>query len=73
MRKRPVQIDREILGGTPCFKGTRVPIQNLYDHLMENGTIDAFVDDFPTVERQQVLDVLELANSDCVRHAIVTE
>jgi len=56
-----VQIDPEILGGTPVFLGTRVPVKNLLDYLAAGDTLDQFLDDFPTVERQQAVAALELA------------
>ena len=56
-----VQIDPEILGGTPVFRGTRVPVKNLLDYLAAGDTLDQFLDDFPTVERQQAVAALELA------------
>jgi uncharacterized protein (DUF433 family) len=51
--------DPEILGGAPVFKGTRVPVQSLFDHLMAGDSIEFFLDGFPSVERQQVMAVLE--------------
>jgi uncharacterized protein (DUF433 family) len=56
-----VQIDPDILGGTPVFRGTRVPVKNLLDYLAAGDTLDQFLDDFPTVERQQAVATLELA------------
>lgn len=56
-----VQIDPDILGGTPVFRGTRVPVKNLVDYLAAGDTLDQFLDDFPTVEREQALAALELA------------
>ena len=56
-----VQIDPDILGGTPVFRGTRVPVKNLLDYLAAGDTLDQFVDDFPTVEREQAVAALELA------------
>lgn len=50
--------DPDILGGMPVFRGTRVPIKNLLDYLATGETIDAFLDDFPTVTREQVLQFL---------------
>ena len=50
-----VQSDPEILGGTPVFRGTRVPVKNLLDYLAAGDTLDQFLDDFPTVERQQAV------------------
>jgi len=53
--------DPEILNGTVVFKGTRVPLQNLMDYLKDGYTLDEFLDDFPTVTREQALQVLEEA------------
>ncbi len=50
--------DHEILGGIPVFTSTRVPVQNLIDYLTTGETIDAFLDDFPAVTRQQVIKFL---------------
>lgn len=49
------------MSGTPVFRGTRVPIQNLFDCLEEGETIDQFLDQFPTVTREQVNSILELS------------
>jgi uncharacterized protein (DUF433 family) len=53
--------DPDILGGTPVFSGTRVPFQNLIDCLEAGDSIDLFLYDFPTVSRNQVIAVLEVA------------
>ena len=63
---RPDEIiakDRDILGGTPVFRGTRVPVQALLDYLEGGQTLDKFLDDFPTVTREVAVAALELANS----------
>jgi len=54
-----IEIDPEKLGGTPVFYGTRVPIQNLFDCIEEGEPLDAFLDQFPTVTREQAIAVLE--------------
>ena len=54
-----IEIDPEKLGGTPVFYGTRVPIQNLFDCLETGESLDQFLDQFPTVTREQALAVLE--------------
>ena len=59
--KPVVHSDPEILGGTAVFTGTRVPVQNLFDYLEAGDRIDDFIDDFPTVTREQVVAVLESA------------
>jgi uncharacterized protein (DUF433 family) len=57
--KNLIETDPEKLGGTPVFYGTRVPIQNLFDCLETGETLDEFLDQFPTVTREQALAVLE--------------
>ena len=55
-----IESDAEKLGGTPVFRGTRVPIKNLFDYLEAGDNLEIFLDDFPTVSREQVVGVLEL-------------
>ncbi len=55
--------DAEILGGTPVFRGTRVPFQALLDYLEGGQTLDEFLDDFPTVSREAAISALEVAKS----------
>ena len=55
-----IESDSEKLGGTPVFCGTRVPIKNLFDYLEAGDNVEVFLDDFPTVSREQVVGVLEL-------------
>ena len=57
-----VHSDPEILGGTPVFRGTRVPLRNLFDYLERGHDIDEFVDAFPSVSREQAIAVLETAH-----------
>jgi uncharacterized protein (DUF433 family) len=54
----------DILGGTPVFKGTRVPVKALWDYLEGGDSLDEFLDDFPTVSRAQALQVLRSARED---------
>jgi uncharacterized protein (DUF433 family) len=51
--------DAEILGGEPVFRGTRVPVKSLFDHLEAGDSIDDFLDGFPSVKREQVIALLE--------------
>ena len=63
-----IHSDREILGGIPVFVGTRVPAKNLIDYLEAGERLDDFLDDFPTVSREQALAALTLVKpGDCVR------
>ena len=57
-----ITIDREIMSGQPVFTGTRVPVESLFDHLEAGVTLDEFLGDFPSVTRQQAVDLLEAAN-----------
>jgi uncharacterized protein (DUF433 family) len=57
----PVRVDPEIMSGTPCFAGTRVPVRTLFDVLEKGHTLDDFLTGFPTVTREQALAVLGLA------------
>ena len=59
--KGVVHSDPEIMGGTPVFVGTRVPLQNLIDYLEGGESIEDFLDGFPAVKRAQVIAVIEAA------------
>ena len=65
-----VKIDPEIMSGAPCFAGTRVPIQNLMDYLEGGDSIDEFLEDFPTVAREQVISFLEEAKASVLARAV---
>lgn len=56
-----VSVDPEVMSGVPVFRGTRVPIQTLLDHLEAGDSLKVFLDDFPTVSREQAIRFLELA------------
>jgi uncharacterized protein (DUF433 family) len=64
-----VHSDPEILGGTPVFVGTRVPVKSLYDHLEAGDSLDEFLDSFPSVSREQAVAALELARQMTEAHA----
>ena len=57
----PIHSDPEIMGGTPVFVGTRVPVETLLDYLEAGDPLDEFLEDFPSVTPEQVVAVLELA------------
>ena len=57
----PIKVDPEIMSGTPCFAGTRVPIQNLFDYIEGGDSLDVFLSGFPSVTHAQALAVLDLA------------
>jgi uncharacterized protein (DUF433 family) len=64
-----VHSDPEILGGTPVFIGTRVPLRNLIDYLERGHDLDEFLDAFPTVSRQQAVAALEAAHEALIARA----
>jgi uncharacterized protein (DUF433 family) len=55
--------DPDIMGGTPVFAGTRVPVRILFEHLEAGDSLEVFLDDFPTVSRELAVAVLEQARS----------
>ena len=61
MKRKTISNDPNVMGGTPVFAGTRVPVQTLLDYLEGGETIDDFLDGFPTVKREQVIAFLEAA------------
>ena len=58
-KRRVYHSDPKILGGTPVFMDTRVPVQSLFDHLAAGDSIDDFLEGFPSVKRKQVVALLE--------------
>lgn len=58
----PIQRDPEVLGGTPTFRGTRVPVRTLFEYLGAGDSLAAFLSDFPTVAEPSAVEVLELAS-----------
>jgi len=61
MSKKVITTDPNILSGTPVFSGTRVPVQYLFDYLEAGDSIDEFLENFPTVTREQVIIILKNA------------
>jgi len=58
-----IAIDKEVMHGTPCFTGTRVPVQTLIDFLETGETIDEFLAVYPSISREQVKAFLELSQA----------
>ena len=61
-RAAVIHSDPDILGGTPVFVGTRVPFRNLIDYIERGHSLDVFLDDFPSVTREQAVAALEVAH-----------
>ena len=57
-----IEVNPEILGGQAVFKGSRVPVESLFDYLESGESLDLFLEEFPTVTREQALIVLEIAS-----------
>jgi uncharacterized protein (DUF433 family) len=64
-----IHSDPDILGGIPVFIGTRVPVQTLLDYLEAGDSLNDFLEDFPSVSRQQAVAALQLAKQMLVTHA----
>ena len=69
MKQPVVSCDPNVMGGTAVFRGTRVPVQTLVDHLEAGESIDDFLEGFPTVTRQQVIAFLEEARDRVIEAA----
>jgi len=61
-----VESSPEVMGGTPVFTGTRVPVETLMDYLEAGDSINEFLSDFPTVSREQVIQALEMVKGNLV-------
>ena len=59
-----VAVDPGRMSGAPCFKGTRVPVQALIDHIEGNSTLDDFLEGFPSVTREQAIQFIDLAKDN---------
>lgn len=64
---------KDVLGGTPVFRGTSVPIKNLMDYLAAGQDLDEFLDDFPTVTKGQVKELLEIAKQAVLSDTTATD
>jgi uncharacterized protein (DUF433 family) len=69
LKRLPITINRDILSGTPVFQGTRVPVDALITNLEAGLTLDAFLENFPSVTREQTLQVLEFSKSTLLKLA----
>ncbi len=67
LRRLPVSIDPEVLSGTPVFTGTRVPVDTLISNLEAGLTVDAFLENFPSVSREQALEVLGFSKATLLK------
>jgi uncharacterized protein (DUF433 family) len=68
-----INIDPETMGGTPVFTGTRVPIQSLFDYIETGETLDEFLENFPSVQKEHAIQVLEMAKKTLTTEKILHE
>jgi uncharacterized protein (DUF433 family) len=68
-KERIVHSDPEIMSGTPVFVGTRVPVESLFDWLEGGYTLDYYLENFPSVQREQAIAALELSKEAVVASA----
>ena len=73
MQYRAINIDKETMGGTPVFYGTRVPVQTLFDYLEGGDKIEDFLDDYPSVKKEQTIEVLEMAMKTLTLEKVLNE
>ena len=64
-----ITVDADILGGTPVFKGTRVPVKTLFEYLEDNYTLEEFLECFPSVTREMACRILECSESALLNSA----
>jgi uncharacterized protein (DUF433 family) len=70
MIQAPVTRNPAVMHGTPCFAGTRVPVRSLFDHLEGGYNVEYFLEEFPSVTREQVLAVLDAAKERAETDAV---
>lgn len=63
MKNNVIISDKEIMGGTPVFKGTRVPVEYLFGFLETGKSVNDFVKDYPTVKKKQAVDAIKLGEN----------
>jgi uncharacterized protein (DUF433 family) len=65
----PIEVDPEIMSGAPVFRGTRVPVQSLFEYLEDNLSLNEFLECFPTVRREDAIAVLQHSKGELLTHA----
>lgn len=68
-----INIDPETMGGTPVFTGTRVPIQSMFDYIETGETLGEFLENFPTVKKEDALQVLQMASKSLTTEKVLHE
>ena len=73
MNTKIISVNPEILSGIPVFQSTRVPIKNLFDYIESGNTIEKFLEEFPSVRKEQVISLMELAENILISNARIYE
>ncbi|MEI6815119.1 MAG: DUF433 domain-containing protein [Bacteroidota bacterium] len=73
MNYKAVSIDPEVMGGTPVFAGTRVPVKSLFDYLEGGDSLEEFLDDFPHISKELAIMVLEMAKESVTSEKVLHE
>ncbi len=73
MQYGAVSINTDVMSGTPVFRGTRVPIKNLFDYIEGGNDLEEFLDDFPSVTKELALAVLEMAKKSITTEKVLHE
>ena len=73
MDSKIISINPDVLSGMPVFRGTRVPIKNLFDYLETGNTLEKFLEEFPSVSREQAISLMELAENILISNALIYE
>lgn len=73
MKYGPINIDPETMGGTPVFTGTRVPVQTLFDYIEGGDDLNDFLEDYPTVPKESVMQVLAMAKKSLTTEKMLDE
>jgi len=66
----PIRIDPDILGGTPVFAGTRVPVRTVFDYLADGCSLEEFLENFPSVQMEDAVAVLEAGGESLIEQAL---
>ena len=73
MKYGAINIDPETMGGTPVFTGTRVPVQALFDYIETGETLNEFLENFPTVKKEDALEVLQMARKTLTTEKVLND
>jgi uncharacterized protein (DUF433 family) len=68
-----INIDKETIGGTPVFTGTRVPVRSLFDYIESGETLHEFLENFPSVKKEFAIEVLQMAEKSVTTEKILNE